>query len=306
MGRLILPPREPLPPITTLIEPRAPSPATPHMTPATPTDSLLLRQLRLFVAEVMRMLDGYAHAAAGGAGGETSRDAARRAAEDACSLLAREIDAQTMEISRVGSPADRAAVNELRYLKAAVADELLLNHDWPGRSWFTHCLIETRLFGSGIAGDQIFDRIDALLRDASGQPSQMAPLYLFAIATGFEGRYRGTADAGDSAELQALRDALFRKMYQREPELQPGLAQQPRLAERVLSSQAYRHPLSDIVPVRFFRLSRSTLAFVLTMTVLLGISQLAWLSTSAPVRRALEAGTPVKTRQAAPVEAGRG
>ncbi len=299
MGKLILPSRAATPPIATLIEPREPEPLAPLPT-TVPTDSLLLRQLRLFVAEVMRVLDGAARSAAGS---EPARDAARRAAEDLCDTLAREIASQTMEISRIGSPADRGAVDELRYLKAALADELLLNHDWPGRACFTDCLVETRLFGSSIAGDEIFRRIELLLDDASGQPSQMAPLYLFAIAIGFEGRYRGP---GAEAELQPLRDALFRKIYQREPELQPGLAQQPRTADRVLSAQAYRHPLSGIAPVRFFRISRSTLAFVLAMAVLLALSQLAWRWSSAPVRRALEPGAPVEVKQPAPIEAGRG
>lgn len=298
MGKLILPKRAELPPITTLIAPREPEPVASPLPVA--TDSLLLRQLRLFVAEVLRMLDGYAHVAVNA---EPVREAARRAAEDASETLAREIASQMMEIARIGSPADRAAVDELRYLKAAIADELLLSRDWPGRACFTDCLIETRLFGSSLAGDKIFRRIDALLADASGQPSQMAPLYLFAISIGFEGRYRGP---GADAALQPLRDALFRKIYLREPELQPGLAAQPRIADRVLSPQAYRHSLSDIAPVRFFRISRATLAFVLAMLMLLGLSQLAWLATSAPVRRALEPGAPVKLKSPVPVEAGRG
>ncbi len=299
MGKLILPSRPASPPIATLIAPREPELPAPLPT-TVPTDSLLLRQLRLFVAEVMRMLDEAVRTAAGA---EPEPDAARHAAEALSDGLAREIGSQTMEISRSGSPADRAAVDELRYLKAAIADELLLSRDWPGRACFTDCLVETRLFGSSVAGDEIFRRIGLLLADASGQPSQMAPLYLFAIAIGFEGRYRGPAA---EVELQPLRDALFRKIYQREPELQPGLAHQPRIADRVLSAQAYRHPLSDIAPVRFFRLSRSTLAFVLAMAVLVGVSQLAWWSSSAPVRRALEPGTPVEIKQPVPIEADRG
>lgn len=297
MGKLILPTRPELPPITTLIEPRLSEPVA---APPAPTDSLLLRQLRLFVAEVTRVLDGWAREHLDH---DADPQAARRAAEDACDTLSREIATQTMEISRSGSPADRAAVDELRYLKAAIADEFLLAHAWPGRACFTDCLIETRLFGSSVAGDEIFRRIDALLDDASGQPSQMAPLYLFAISIGFEGRHRG-ADA--AAQLAPLRDALFRKIYRREPELLPGLAQQPRVSERVLSAQAYHYPLSNIAPVRFFRISRSTLMFVLAMALLLALSQVLWRWSSAPVRRALEPGAPVKVRQASPSGAERG
>jgi type VI secretion system protein ImpK len=302
MGKLTLPnhtPRPALPQITTLIVPREPEPRAP-MPAQSATDTLLLRQFRLFVAEVMRVLDSFAteHDAS-----EDSLEAAQQAAADASDTLAREIDVQTMEISRIGSPADRAAVDELRYLKAAIADELLLAYDWPGRSRHTEYLIETRLFGSSVAGDEIFNRIDALLADAAGQPSQMAALYLFAISVGFLGRHRGPQA---EAELQPLRDALFRKIYRREPALAAGLASQPQHAERVLSEQAYRYRLSEIAPVRFFRFSRGTLAFIATMLVLLALSQISWRVTSSPVRKALEPTAPAKPRQPVPSEADRG
>lgn len=303
MGKLTLPSRSPAPAIATLIEPHRPTPAaaTAGAPAAAPNaaSSLLLQRLRLFVGEVARLLDGYARALPDS--GQTSDDP-RRAAADASETLARAIAAQTMEISRVGSPSDRAAVDELRYLMAAVADELLLTDAWPGRDRFTECLVEMRLFGSSVAGDEIFRRIEALLDDGA-QPSAMAPLYLFAISIGFEGRYHGDDAAQD---LAALRDALFRKIHAREPELHPGLADLPRHAGRVLSPQAYRQPLSDIAPVRFFRISRPTVVFLASMAVLLALSQAAWLWSSAPVRRALEPGMPAKPAQPAPSEAGRG
>ena len=119
MGKLTLPtlpnpgartPRPALPQITTPIEPREPEPRAP-MPLQSATDTLLLRQFRLFVAEVMRVIGSFAHEHFAG---EDSPDTAREAAADASDTLAREIDAKTMEISRIGSPADRAAVDELR------------------------------------------------------------------------------------------------------------------------------------------------------------------------------------------------
>jgi type VI secretion system protein ImpK len=265
-----------------------------------PTDSLLLRQLRLFVAEVLRIIASYDNKFIMS---DDAASSARAAAEEVCDKLAREIDTQTMEISRIGAPADRAAVEELRYLKAAIADELLLSRPWPGQSRFTETLIEARLFGSSVSGDKIFEQIDALLAETSGPPPQMAPLYLFAISIGFEGRYRGTqADH----QLQPLRDALFRKIYRREPALAPGLASQPINADRVLSAQAYRYPLSNIVPVRFFRFSRGFVGFIAVMLLLLALSQVLWRVSSASVRKALEPGVPVRMQQTVPNEGDRG
>jgi type VI secretion system protein ImpK len=300
MGKLTLPTRTPTPAITTLIPASASEPWTQTAATSMPTDSLLLRQLRLFVAEVLRIIDSYDNHRVGS---DDDQPGARAAAEEVCYKLAREIDTQTMEISRIGTPADRAAVEELRYLKAAIADEFLLSRPWPGQSRFTETLIETRLFGSSVSGDKIFEQIDALLAETSGSAAQMAPLYLFVIAIGFEGRYRG--DQADH-HLQPLRDALFRKIYRREPALAPGLASQPANADRVLSSQAYRYPLSNIVPVRFFRFSRGFVGFIGVMLLLLILSQVLWRVTSAPVRKALEPGAPVRMQQNVPNGGDRG
>jgi type VI secretion system protein ImpK len=301
MGKLTLPIRTPTPEITTLIPASASEPWLPTMQTANlAIDSLLLRQLRLFVAEVVRTIASYDNKLIMS---DEATSSAHTAAEEVCDKLTREIDTQTMEISRIGAPADRAAVEELRYLKAAIADEFLLSRPWPGQSRFTETLIETRLFGSSISGDKIFEQIDALLAETSGPPPQMAPLYLFAIAIGFEGRYRGIqADRN----LQPLRDALFRKIYRREPALAPGLASQPVNAERVLSPQAYRYPLSNIVPVRFFRFSRGFVGFIGVMLLLLVLSEVLWRVTSAPVRKALEPAVPARMQQTVPNEGDRG
>lgn len=303
MGKLTLPNRTPTPAITTLIHasPSAPEPWTQTTQAASiPTDSLLLRQLRVFVTEVLRVIESYENQRIGS---DDETVSARAVAEEVCEKLAREIDAQTMEISRIGTTADRSAVEELRYLKAAIADEFLLSRPWPGQLRFTETLVETRLFGSSVSGDKIFEQINALLTETSGPPPQMAPLYLFAIAIGFEGRYRG--DQADH-HLQPLRDALFRKIYRREPALAPGLASQPANANRVLSAQAYHFPLSHLVPVRFFRFSRGFVGFIGVMLLLLILSQILWRVTSAPVRKALEPAAPASLQQNVPNEGDRG
>jgi hypothetical protein len=99
---------------------------------------------------------------------------------------------------------------------------------------------------------------------------------------------------------------LFRLIYRREAQLGPILAGQPDLSERVLSPQAYRYPLSNIVPVRFFRLNLGTLTFIGTMLLLLALSQVAWRWSTAPVRKALEPSAPTHLKHAAPSEAERG
>jgi type VI secretion system protein ImpK len=262
--------------------------------------SVLLKQLRDFVAEVVQVIDTLSVPTNAD---DEAAAYSRQLAQEASERIARIISAKTLALSQIESTTARAASDELRYLMAAMADELLLSRDWPGRARFTETLIETRLFGSSVAGDQIFQRIDTLLAGAGDTAPPMAALYLFAISTGFEGRHRGVR--ADDA-LQPLRDALFRLIYRRDPRLGPTLAGQPDASDRVLSPQAYRYPLSNIVPVRFFRFSRGVLAFIGTMLLLIALSQVAWRWSTAPVRKALEPSPPTQFKQRIPSEAERG
>jgi type VI secretion system protein ImpK len=97
---------------------------------------------------------------------------------------------------------------EARYLKAALADEALIGlHAWEHSAAWTGELLELRLFGSRCAGDRVFDAIHALLRERHPARRELGMLYLYALAMGFEGRYRG---APDSARIvAALREELY-------------------------------------------------------------------------------------------------
>ncbi|MEY3979444.1 MAG: hypothetical protein RLZZ375_873 [Pseudomonadota bacterium] len=260
----------------------------------------LLKQLRDFVAEVLQLIESLPLPSA--ADDDPSLHA-RQLAEEACERVSRMIGARTLDLSHSTNTTTRAATDELRYLMAALADELLLSRDWPGRSRFTETLIETRLFGSSVAGDVIFERIDAQLAGKADVSPAMAPLYLFAISVGFEGRHRGLK--ADDA-LQPLKDALFELIYRREAQLGAKRADQIDAGDRVLSPQAYRYPLSNIVPVKFFRFSRGVLAFIGTMLLLVALSQVAWRWTTAPVRKALEPSAPAPAKQIIPSGAERG
>ena len=260
----------------------------------------LLKQLRDFVAEVLQLIESLPLPSA--ADDDPSLHA-RQLAEEACERVSRMIGARTLDLSHSTNTTTRAATDELRYLMAALADELLLSRDWPGRSRFTETLIETRLFGSSVAGDVIFERIDAQLAGKADVSPAMAPLYLFAISVGFEGRHRGLK--ADDA-LQPLKDALFELIYRREAQLGAKRADQIDAGDRVLSPQAYRYALSNIVPVKFFRFSRGVLAFIGTMLLLVALSQVAWRWTTAPVRKALEPSAPAPAKQIIPSGAERG
>ncbi len=190
------------------------------------------------------------------------------------------IELQTLESRRDGSRFELESIADARYLKAALADEILLNTQWIGRDHWTEHLLEASLFRTSIAGEKIFERIEEVLSSREPSRRDIARLYLFALALGYQGKYRGTA--ADSARFAGYREELFQFVYQRPPSIGTR--------DRVLSERAYASTLSHIAPRKLPTLSRWTLIFLLGMLGLLAISEILWLWQSWPVRQVLQGG----------------
>lgn len=187
------------------------------------------------------------------------------------------IELQTLEARRLSGRIGADNEMHARYLKAALADELLITADWTGRVQWRQALLESRLFRSSHAGEKVFTDIDALLaqRDPAHRP--IARLYLGVLSLGFQGRYRGT---GSLDRIAACRRELFQFIYQRAPDLHGR--------DRTLSPAAYASTLTHLQARRLPRLSRRWVATLLTLLALLVISQALWLWQSWPVRKAIE------------------
>ena len=192
------------------------------------------------------------------------------------------LELQTLQSRRDSTRFEMEDVADARYLKAVLADEILLNTDWAGQAqWHAH-LLESTLFRTNIAGDEVFRRIEQLLLDREPSRRKLARLYLSALALGFQGRFRG-ADA--DARLRSLREELYEFVYQRRPDLSGR--------DRVVSEAAYAHTLSHIAPRKLPTMTRWTVVFALSLVSLLALSEVLWLWQSWPLRQALRADTVV-------------
>lgn len=191
--------------------------------------------------------------------------------------LARVIELQTLESRRLGGAFILDVEAKASFLKAALADEVMLNLDWAGRAHWHHFLVEATLFGSSLAGEKVFQDIESLL--SAREPSQrdVARLYLDALALGFKGRYRGPEHG---ALLADLRRELFEFIFQRTPDF--------RGREAVLDLQPYEYTLSNYAPRRLPRISRWTVMYLLIVLCLLALSELLWLWASWPMRQMLQ------------------
>ena len=187
------------------------------------------------------------------------------------------IELQTLEARRSGGASAMEYESQARYLKAVLADEILLNSDWAGREHWRHELLEAKLFKSSHAGEQVFSQIDQLL--SAREPSQrpLAKLYLYVISLGFKGQFRGDADL---SKLASYRNDLFQFIFQRPAELSG--------AERRLSEVPYDNTLSHFASRRLPKISRWWIKFGLIFAGMLVVSELVWLWQSWPVRKSLD------------------
>lgn len=194
------------------------------------------------------------------------------------------LEIQTLQSRRDSTRFDIENVADARYLKAVLADELLLNTQWAGRERWTSYLLESALFRTNIAGDLVFKKIEALLSDREPSRREIARLYLFALAMGFQGRFRGAGEQAD-ARLRSYREELYEFIYQRRTDLGGR--------DRVVSESAYTNTLSHIAPRKLPTVSRWSVMALLVVAALLAISEILWLWQSWPVRQALHGDTVV-------------
>jgi type VI secretion system protein ImpK len=202
------------------------------------------------------------------------------AAQSVSKNLENLIELQTLESKREGNRFELESIADARYLKAALADEMLLNTPWVGRDRWTAHLLEASLFRTSIAGERVFERIEELLSNREPSLRPIASLYLSALALGFQGKYRGS---GDTERFAGYREELFQFVYQRRPDLSGR--------DRVLSERAYASTLSHIAPRKMPTLSRWTVVFLLGFVALLAISEMLWLWQSWQVRQVLQTGS---------------
>ena len=201
------------------------------------------------------------------------------AAQSVSKHLENLIELQTLESKREGNRFELESIADARYLKAALADEMLLNMQWIGRECWTEHLLEASLFRTSVAGERVFERIEELLSSREPSLRTIGGIYVSALALGFQGKFRGLEERG---RLDSYRQELYQFVYQRRPDLTGR--------DRVLSERAYASTLSHIEPRKMPTISRWGLIFLMAVVGVLAVSEILWLWQSWPVRTALQGG----------------
>jgi type VI secretion system protein ImpK len=258
------------------------------MSQADNDDSYLVGQLLDFHAALVRIKRGLAAPdgipVLAAPDGEDQPNAAAQLTHALRSVL----DLQSAQVLDFHGRQGQDQAESARYLKVALADEALIALTaWPQRQQWIACPLEYRLYGSRCAGERIFERIGGLLQAQPGTQREMAQLYLLALAMGFQGRYRN--QAGGASDLLAWRRKLYRHAFGRWPDRAlDGTSGDGSddLAVRHLP-QPYQHTRAGLAPRLLPNPRRWAGYFVLLLSSLLLLSQLAWFADTQALRAEL-------------------
>ncbi len=149
------------------------------------------------------------------------------------------LEAQAVQVGRTATDLMISQHREAQYAMAALADDLFIHDvEWTGREIWRGVLLEQALFRTRLAGERVFDRMEALLASNDRRLVQLAAVYLCVLGMGFKGRYRVP---GGESTLRNYSARLFEFIAGRESELGAGLLP----AGRTLIPAAYAHTLTD-------------------------------------------------------------
>lgn len=122
---------------------------------------------------------------------------------------------QAREAERTGTSGE-TIYREAQYAMVALADEVFIGGlgDWPGRDAWKRYHLELALFGSQVAGQEVFRRIDRLLARRDPGQRDLAEVYFYVLSLGFRGTYatalhdRGAGFTGAVPEIEERRRRL--------------------------------------------------------------------------------------------------
>jgi len=121
-------------------------------------------------------------------------------------VLAQLLESQAQEAIKQGGDAFGAYYKEAQYLMTAYADEVFLTLEWSQQLMWENNLLESRIYGTHMAGQAVFANLDQYLARRGAINKDMGMLYLWVLGLGFEGGYRGEEDD----DINHYKERLYR------------------------------------------------------------------------------------------------
>lgn len=229
----------------------------------------LIDKFRQFYGEVLRLRGRVREGSWAFQGDGTVGGAAEEPQESPLGVwrkLVAVLEQQSLDADREGGEFGIQLYRLAQYAMAAMADEVFINLQWVGRNDWREHLLEAKFFGTHRAGNELFDRIDALLKERDTLYGELARVYLMVLALGFEGKYRDHPEG--QKRIEAYRRRLFGFVYAREPRVLQG-------GDRVMP-QAYSVTLDGAAVSKLPYLKPWIWTIVLVIVVWIAGAHLIW------------------------------
>jgi type VI secretion system protein ImpK len=187
------------------------------------------------------------------------------------------LEEQALEAGRRGGEYGVSFYKEAQYIMTALADEIFLNTDWEGKEAWKSELLEFKLFGTYVAGELFFQKLDKLLANRDPAFVEIAAVYLQALSLGFRGKFR---DIDDEGKLDYYRRQLFSFIFHKNPDLLN--------VDRLLYPGAYAHTLAEEEGKKLPYVKRWIVVLVVLIIAFFIISHGIWVQVTEDLRQVIQ------------------
>jgi len=183
-------------------------------------DSFLLKQFREFYSEVIRQKEklGLSEKSNTESKPDISAESSteKEGTHPVHLALMHILEQQVLDSRRSGGEFGVSYYKEAQYVMAALADEIFLHTDWDGRELWKSDLLEFKFFGTHVAGELFFEKLDALLKEQDPAQVELAAVYHLALSLGFRGKYH---DKDDGGLIEHYLRQIFAFIFKREQDI---------------------------------------------------------------------------------------
>ncbi|GHS92434.1 hypothetical protein AGMMS49949_04540 [Alphaproteobacteria bacterium] len=163
-----------------------------------------------------------------------------KAADDIQTRLKKLLSERIASFLHLLDATDLQQLKEAQYAMIALADEVFLTLPWSGQKIWQQFLLESQLFQTQSAGEQIFQKMDSLLSRYDPAQKALAFVYFHILALGFKGKFR---EAEDLHHIKNYERRLYAFIHGRNPALSEyGVSKlMPECYEKTLTSDNVSH-----------------------------------------------------------------
>jgi type VI secretion system protein ImpK len=184
-------------------------------------------------------------------------------------------EAQAAGVGRKLADYEIRVFQEAQYLMVAMADEVFLRLEWPGRAQWSQKPMESQIFRSHDAGERFFRRLDEVLGGRATASTEILTVYLTALALGFSGRYGGASPRPEEYRLR-----LSAHLSRVEPDLV--------LPDPDLIPEAHEHTLGDAKRSLLPSFSTGIIPLIAVFVGWIIVAQVVWAYRTSDVNKQLD------------------